>query len=62
MQKGEVETAERRALNWFDKWNNTTGFVVPHTSYYYEMQGIVKDAVHFGIQQVTGDFKPMDGE
>ena len=62
MQKGEVESAERRALNLFDKWNNVTGFVPIHTSYYYELQGVIEDAVHCGIQQALKDFKPLDSE
>jgi len=62
MQKGEVGSAERRALNLFDEWNDCTGFVPKHTSYYYEMQGVIIDAVHCGIQQALGDFKPLDSE
>ena len=62
MQLGEVESAERRALNLFDEWNDITGFVTEHTGYYYELQSIIKDAVHCGIQQALGDFKPLTGE
>ena len=62
MTKGEVESAERRALNLFDKWNDVTGFVTKHTSYYYEMQAVVTDAVHCGIQQALKDFRPLDSE
>jgi len=62
MQKGKVESAERRALNLFDKWNDVTGFVVKHTSYYYELQGIITDAVHCGIQEALGDFKQLESE
>jgi len=50
MNQGKVDHAERLALNAFDKWNDVTGFVVPHTTYYYEMQGVIEDAVHIGIQ------------
>ena len=56
MKKGEIESAERRALNLFDKWNKVTGFVLEHSGYYYELQGIIKDAVHCGAQQATGNF------
>lgn len=62
MKVGQVESAERRALNLFDKWNDVTGFVLKHTSYYYELQSIVKDAVHCGIQEALDDFKPFEGE
>lgn len=50
MKKGQVEKAERLALNQFDKWNDVTGFVPDDTGYYYELQSIIKDAVHIGIQ------------
>lgn len=50
MKKGEVQEAERLALNEFDKWNDITGFVQKHTGYYYELQGLIEDAVHIGIQ------------
>ena len=53
MKKGEVEKAERIALNQFDKWNEVTGFVQEHTGYYYELQALIKDAVHIGIQMST---------
>jgi hypothetical protein len=41
MKKGELDNAKRRALNIFDAWNNVTGFVNEHTSYYYELQGVI---------------------
>ncbi len=50
MTKGKIEKAERVALNLFDKWNECTGVVQEHTSYYYEMQACITDAVHIGIQ------------
>jgi len=50
MQKGKIETAERIALNNLDKWNDVAGVVEPHTGYYYELQAVIKDAVHIGIQ------------
>jgi len=62
MQQGEIESAERRALNLFDKWNDATGFVHKHTGYYYELQGVIKDAVHCGIQQALKDFKELESE
>ncbi len=33
----------------FDKWNDVTLFVTPHTGYYYELTGIIEDAVEFGF-------------
>jgi len=50
MKVGQVESAERKALNEFDKWNEVAGFVQEHTGYYYEIQSVIKDAVHIGIQ------------
>ena len=52
MTQGEIDTAEREALNLLDRWNEVTGFVQKHTGYYYELQGVVEDAVHIGIQMV----------
>lgn len=50
MTIGQVKDAERMALNELDKWNKVTGFIQPGTSYYYEMQAVIEDAVHIGIQ------------
>lgn len=50
MTIGKVHDAERFALTEFDKWNDVTGFVATGTSYYYELQSVIEDAVHIGIQ------------
>jgi hypothetical protein len=60
--KGELDNAKRRALNLFDAWCQVTGFVVSGTSYYFELQGIVEDAVECGAQAATNDFSRLDGE
>lgn len=62
MTKGELKSAIRRALNIFDAWNDVTGCFVKHTSYYYEMQSVIEDAVHCGAQQATGDIKKLESE
>lgn len=62
MKKGEVDNAVRRALNIFDSWVDVTGFVTKHTGYYYELQGVVEDAVHCGIQQALCIYKELDSE
>ena len=62
MTRGELDSAIRRALNIFDEWVDVTGFVTKHTGYYYEMQGLIEDAVHCGAQQATGDFKKLESE
>jgi hypothetical protein len=50
MNKGKVKDAERKALNEFDKWNDITGVIQKDSSYYYEIQAVIEDAVHIGIQ------------
>jgi len=62
MTKGQLETAIRRAFNIFDKWIDITGVVVKDTGYYYELQGIIEDAVHCGAQAETRDFKKLESE
>jgi len=47
MNKGQVEKAERLAVTEFDKWNDVTEAI---TYDYSEIEGIIKDAVHIGIQ------------
>jgi len=60
MEKGKVETAERIALNNLDKWNDVAGVVAPHTGYYYELQAVIKDAVHIGIQMAIDGKVKLD--
>jgi len=62
VNRGELDSAIRRALNLFDKWNQVTGFVKPGTSYYSEMQACIEDAVYCGAQAATGDFKRLEDE
>jgi hypothetical protein len=50
MTFGEMEFAIRQALNNFDRWNDVTGFVSKGTSYYYEVQGVIEDAVRIGAK------------
>lgn len=59
---GVMESAKRRALDIFDKWNEVTGFVPKHTGYYYEIQGLLEDAVHCGVQELLGEYKKLDSE
>lgn len=62
MTKGELDFAIRRAFNLFDKWNDVTGRFEINTSYYYEMQSVIEDAVHCGAQAATGDHKELESE
>jgi len=60
--KGELEFAKRRALNLFDKWNDCTSFVPKFTGYYYELQGVIEDAVECGAQMASGVHEPLEAE
>ena len=62
MKRGEVRSAVRRALTLFDEWNDNVGLVQKHTGYYYELQSVIEDAVHCGIQQALNNFKILDNE
>ena len=62
MKLGIVKEAERIALNNLDKWNDVTGFVQKHTGYYYEIQAIIEDAVHIGIQMALKEKVLFDEE
>lgn len=62
MKQGELDNARRRALNLFDNWNNTTGFVEEHTGYYYELQGLIEDAVRCGVQAALGVHESLECE
>lgn len=59
---GEMEYAKRRALNIFDKWNDITGFVPKFTSYYYEIQSVIEDAVDCGAQVALGINEKLECE
>ena len=48
MNKGELEFAIRMALNNFDQWVDATGALAKGTSYYFECQGVIEDAVKIG--------------
>ena len=50
MTKGQVLYAERKAMEQFDKWNEVTGLLDPAFSGYGEMESVIHDAVHIGIQ------------
>lgn len=53
MTKGQIESAIRAAYNQLDTWNNVTGVVQPDTGYYYELQAVIEDCVHIGIQMAV---------
>ena len=62
MKRGELKNAQRRALNILDAWLNATGAISRESSWYYELQGIVEDAVECGAQAATRDFHALEGE
>lgn len=62
MTRGQLDNAVRRALNILDRWNDCTGAVHKESSWYWELQSVVTDAVHCGAQAETGDFKLLGGE
>jgi hypothetical protein len=57
-----MDGAVRRTLNIFDEWNRVTGFVPEHTSYYYEIQSCLEDAVHCGAQAASEVYEPLESE
>jgi hypothetical protein len=59
---GKMQDAIRRALNIFDKWNDITGCFQKDTGYYYEMQGVIEDAVHCGAQAACDVYKKLESE
>lgn len=60
--KGMQEYAKRRALNILDAWNEVAGVVQKHSSYYYELQGVIEDAVECGAQAALGVEHKLDCE
>ena len=62
MTEGELQDAIRRALGLLDSWVQCTGALQTATSYYYELQSIIEDAVHCGAQAATGDFRRLEAE
>ena len=62
MNAGELKDAERRALNLFDAWNDVTGVFKRGTGYYYEIQGVIEDAVKCGAQAACGVMEKLPSE
>jgi hypothetical protein len=60
MTRGELDLAIRRSFNNFDKWNDVSGFVEKGCGYYYELMGLIEDAVHCGAQAACGDFRTLE--
>lgn len=62
MTGGQVRDAQRRALNILDTWLDATGVIAKGTGYYYELQGVVEDAVHCGAQAACNMHVQLDSE
>jgi len=62
MTVGELENAKGRALNILDKWLDVTGVIDKRSSYYWELQGVVEDAVHCGAQAAADCYEPLESE
>lgn len=63
MQKGQHEYATRKAYELFDAWNDVTGVFPKFTGYYYEILGVIEDAVRVGSMVALGvDFEIKEGE
>ena len=62
MNKGELDNAKRRALNFLDEWLEVTGAVSKGSGWYWELQGIIEDAVECGVQGALGVFFPLSSE
>lgn len=60
--KGMRDYARRRAANIFDRWVDETGVIHKHTSYYYELLGVIEDAVECGAQAALGVEHALDIE
>jgi hypothetical protein len=56
MTKGELDFAIRKALNLFDIWNDVSCQFIKGEGYYYEMQGVIKDAVKLGAKIASEGF------
>jgi hypothetical protein len=61
MNQGEMARAKRRALRIFDEWQRITG-CLEGSSYIWELEGIVEDAVECGAQAALGIYEPLEAE
>lgn len=62
MKQGQLADAKRRALNILDAWNDVTGCVTKDSSWYYELQGCIEDAVECGAQSASGVYEKLESE
>jgi len=55
MNKGQISYATRKAMENFDRWNDVSGKFEPGTGYYGEIEGIIEDSVHIGVQMALNN-------
>ena len=58
----KLNKATERALKLFDKWNDVTGCFGKDTSYYYEVQACIEDAVKCGFQSALDKYEELKSE
>ena len=61
IKKGELDKAKRRALTIYDKWLRVTG-ALDGTSWAWEVEGIISDAVEIGVQAAMGIYRELESE
>lgn len=61
-KKIEVDAAIRRALIILDEWIYVTGVIGKYSGYHAELESIIEDAVHCGIQCGLGLYEPLPSE
>lgn len=59
---GELNKAKRRALTIFDQWLRITGAIPEGSSWVWECESIIEDAVEIGVQAAYGIYEPLDAE
>jgi len=50
MNQKQVERAEWKAEEIYDRWSEISGYIEPGTSLEFEVKDCIKDAVHIGIK------------
>ena len=61
MTVGDLDRAKRRALAIFEGWQRMTG-CLDGSSYTWELEGIIEDAVEIGVQAAVGLHKTLEAE
>jgi hypothetical protein len=58
---GELARAKRRAMAIFDEWQRITG-CLDGSSYVWELESIIEDAVEIGVQAAYGIHRELEAE